>query len=229
MYKVLFFDLDDTLWDTYTNGKESMEEVYRDYRFDRFFSSFEDYYAVYYSNNCRLWEEYRNGKINKEELIFRRLDFPLRPYMTCDREFILALNEDFLNRTVARKKLLPQAMETLEYLYPRYPMFIISNGFEEVQYRKMDNSGLTPFFRGMILSDKVGVNKPNPLIFESALKEAGCASGEVLMIGDSWDADIAGAKNSGIDQCWYDLGVETPGIFEPTYRIVSLSELTDFL
>lgn len=229
MYKVLFFDLDDTLWDTRSNGKESMEEVFYEYQFDRFFPTFDAFYDIYFPHNCMLWEQYRRGSISKDELIVQRLQYPLEGHIPYDREFILSLNEDFLNRTTTKKKLLPGTMEILEYLRPKYEMYIISNGFEEVQSRKMDNSGLTPFFKGMILSDHVGVNKPHPDIFMQALKMANCTSDDALMIGDSWDADIIGANNAGIDQCWYDLGVEESSGFEPTYHIASLSELKGFL
>lgn len=229
MYKVLFFDLDDTIWDTTSNGKESMEEVYHAYGFERFFPSFEDYYSAYYPHNLELWKQYREGKITKDELIIQRLEHPLKPYLNCNREFILALNDDFLNRTTQKKKLLPHTMEVLQYLQPKYDMYILSNGFEEVQYRKMDNSGLTPFFKGMILSDNVGVNKPDIRMFREALAVANCSPEEVLMIGDSWDADIVGAKNAGIDQCWLDLGIEIAEGFLPNYRITSLLQLKTIL
>jgi len=229
MYKVLFFDLDDTLWDTRSNGKESMEEVFFEYKFDRFFPSFKAFYDLYFPHNCALWEKYRQGKITKNELIIQRLQYPLEGHIEYDRKFILSLNEDFLNRTTTKKKLLPGVIEILTYLYPKYKMYIISNGFEEVQSRKMQNSGLDSFFQDMILSDDIGVNKPHPDIFIAALGKANITAAEALVIGDSWDADIIGAKNAHIDQCWYDLGIEKSSGFLSTYRITSLSELKIFL
>ena len=229
MYKTVLIDLDDTIWDTRSNGKESMEEVYRDYGFDRFFPDFETYYEIYYSNNCQLWAKYREGKITKDELIIERLYFPLKSYINYDKNFILSLNDDFLTRTTLKTKLLPYTMEVLEYLSPKYKLYILSNGFEEVQYKKINNSGLAPFFSGVILSDNVGVNKPHPQIFEAALKAAGSSKNETIMIGDSWDADIVGARNFSIDQVWYDLGIEQASVFKPTYHIHSLLELKEIL
>ena len=229
MYKTILIDLDDTIWDTRSNGKESMEEVYRDYGFDRFFPDFDTYYKIYYSNNCQLWDKYRIGEITKEELIIERLYFPLKPYINYDKDFILSLNNDFLTRTTLRTKLLPYTMEVLEYLHSKYKLYILSNGFEEVQYKKINNSGLAPFFSGIILSDHVGVNKPHPQIFEAALKTADSSREETIMLGDSWEADIVGAKNFNIDQIWYDLGLEQPSGFEPTYHIHSLLELKEIL
>ncbi|MDL2224265.1 YjjG family noncanonical pyrimidine nucleotidase [Bacteroidales bacterium OttesenSCG-928-M06] len=229
MYKTIFIDLDDTLWDTRANGKESMEEVFRDYGFDRFFPDFESFYDIYYPNNMELWRQYRNGEISKEKLIVDRLRIPLEPYMKCDEKFILSLNEDFLKRTTLRKKLIPYTIDILEYLYPKYQLYIISNGFEEVQHKKMENSNLIKYFDKIILSDKIGVNKPHPLIFQEAIKIAQSSEKESIMIGDSWDADIQGAKNAGIDQIWLDLGYEKQGNFTPTHRIKSLIEIQDIL
>ena len=230
MYKTLFVDLDDTIWDTRSNGKESMEEVYRDYGFDRFYPSFKAFYDVYFPHNCMLWDQYRDGKITKDELIVERLLYPLRPFGNYDKQFILSLNDDFLTRTTTKTKLLPHALEVLDYLKDaQYKMYIVSNGFEEVQYRKINNSGLSPYFEGVVLSDKVGVNKPHPAIFAAALDMAGSTKADSLMIGDSWGADIVGAKNSGIDQVWYDMGFEPSSGFNPTYRIQSLLELKDIL
>ncbi len=228
-YKTLFFDLDDTIWDTSSNARESMEEVYRDYRFDRFFPAFDDFYGVYLPHNLHLWERYRKGEVTKHELIVERLLFPLRPFGAFDEKFALGLNEDFLNRTSAKTKLLPGAIEVLEYLYPKYPMYILSNGFEEVQHRKINNSGLEPYFKGVVLSDEIGVNKPHPAIFDYALKKSGSPREKTLMIGDSLDADIQGAINSRLDQVWLDLGIEINSSFAPTFRITSLFELKDIL
>jgi len=229
MYKTVFIDLDDTIWDTRSNGKESMEEVYWDYGFNRFFPDFETYYGIYYPNNCSLWASYRKGEITKEQLILERLKYPLEPYLKCDEDFILNLNEDFLNRTTLKTKLHPYSIEILEYLKPKYKLYILSNGFEEVQYRKMQNSGLAPFFEGVILSDQIGVNKPHPKIFKEALKSANSSVENSIMIGDSWDADIAGAKSIGMDQIWYDLGLEISNGFQPTYHIKSLHEIKEIL
>ncbi len=228
-YKTLFIDLDDTIWDTRSNARESMEEVYRDYRFDRFFPTFDDYYSIYLPNNLNLWDQYRQGLITKNELIVERLLYPLRPFGIDDENFAIDLNDDFLNRTSAKTKLLPHAIEVLEYLNPNYEMYILSNGFEEVQYKKIKNSGLDSFFKGVILSDEIGVNKPHPAIFDYALQKSGALRHETLMIGDSLDADIKGAKNSDIDQAWLDLGIEKTNGLIPTFHVKTLLELKEFL
>ena len=228
-YHCLFFDLDDTIWDIKSNGRESMEEVFQDYGFDRFFHTFDDFYNVYFPSNLRLWERYRNGKITKDELIVERLLYPLRPFGINDKSFAIKLNDDFLRRTTLKTKLIPHTKEILEYLRPQYKLFILSNGFREVQYDKITNSGLDIFFDGIFLSDEMGYNKPHPKIFEKALQKANFKFNETIMIGDSWDADIVGAKNAMIDQIWYNPEHATSVEFKPTYEISTLLELKNIL
>ena len=225
-YKTIFIDLDDTILDTNAISRESLEELYRDCHFDRFFPTFDDYFAIYMPNNLKLWKSYRDGSVSKEELIIERMLYPLRPFGIDDTQFALDLNQNFLHRTTMKSKLLPHTIDVLEFLHAKYKLYILSNGFEEVQYKKIANSGLSPFFDGIVLSDEIGFNKPSPEIFDYALKKAQTTAKESLMIGDSIEADILGARNCNIDQVWCDFGVEEfDDNFEPTYRITSLLEL----
>lgn len=229
MYKNLFIDLDDTLWDTYHNNKECLEEVYSDYKFDRFYASFEAFFAAYMPNNLSLWEQYREGSIDKQTLIVERFLYMLRPHGIVDANYVIALNKDFLQRTTLKTRLIPGTIELLEYLKPSYRLFILSNGFREVQSRKLSNAGLSPYFERMILSEDAGINKPNKQIFDFALVNTNSRRSESLMIGDSWEADIVGAYASELDQLWFNPeGLSSKG-FEPTYTVRSLTEIKDIL
>jgi putative hydrolase of the HAD superfamily len=228
-YKHLFIDLDDTLWNTSLNSKITMKDVYVDYDFDRYYDSFDSYYEVYWENNCHLWGLYRKGLISRRTLITERILHPLRPFGIIDEYYAMKISDDFLERTTQKKNLIPYAMDVLEYLQGKYKLYILSNGFEEVQYKKMQNSGLSPFFTHVILSDDIGINKPNPEIFEYALKKAQADCAESLMIGDSMEADIVGAANYGLDQIWFNPEKESAGEITPTYTISSLLEIKDIL
>ena len=94
---------------------------------------------------------------------------------------------------------MPHAKEILTYLRPKYKMYILSNGFTELQSRKMQSAGIAHYFDGMILSEDIGVNKPNPAIFTHALQVAGSTAEESLMIGDNYEVDIEGAQRVGIE------------------------------
>lgn len=228
-YKSLFFDLDDTLWDTYHNNKECLEEIYVDYQFDRHYDSFEMFFARYMPHNLKLWEQYRNHEIDRQTLILERLLYMLRPMGIDDVDFTLKMNRDFLERTTRKTRLVPGAIELLEYLRPFYRMFILSNGFREVQQLKMENSGLAPYFERLILSEDVGIQKPHREIFDYALRCTNSRRHESLMIGDSWEADIEGSYRSKIDQLW--LNPERLPIhgFVPTFNVRSLAEIQDLL
>jgi len=104
-------------------------------------------------------------------------------------------------------------------------MYILSNGFREVQYKKIENSGLMPYFDKIILSEDAGINKPHPDMFTYALKNTNSKRNQTIMIGDSWDADIVGAHNSRIAQIWLNPAGEAPQGFEPTYTVRSLTEI----
>lgn len=228
-YKNLFIDLDDTLWDIHLNGRECLEEIFHDYGYRKFYQSFEDYYNVYMPGNHQLWALYRQGEIKKEELIVERFLAPVRAFGIDDPEYAKRLNDDFLDRTSRKTGLIDGAMELLDYLQPRYRMHILSNGFREVQYKKIENSGLRSYFDKIILSEDAGINKPHPGMFTYALKNSNARRDQTVMIGDSWDADIVGAYNSRIAQIWFNPNNEMPVGFEPTYTVQSLEQIREIL
>ena len=228
-YKHLFIDLDDTLWDIHLNGKECLEDIYRDYGYAEFYASFDDYYQVYMPGNHHLWALYRQGKISKEELIVERFLVPVRAFGIDDPAYAKKLSDDFLDRTTRKTRLIDGALELLEYLKPRYRMHILSNGFREVQYKKIENSGLMPYFDKIILSEDAGINKPHPDMFTYALKNTNSRRNQTVMIGDSWDADIVGARNSRIAQIWLNPAGEAPQGFKPTHTVHTLAEIKNIL
>ena len=162
-------------------------------------------------------------------MIIERFRYMLRPLGIEDTKSVLAINNDFLQRTTRKTRLVPGAIELLEYLRPSYRMYILSNGFREVQFKKLSNSGLAPYFEKMILSEDACIQKPHKGIFDFALKNTNSRRSESLMIGDSWEADIIGAYNSKIDQLWLNPeGLPTKG-FTPTYTVGNLEEIKRIL
>ena len=233
-YKSLFFDLDDTLWDTCHNNKECLKEIYSDYNFGRYYHSFGEFFDIYTPHNEMLWTKYRNHEIERRTLILDRWLFILRNMGMNDNEYALKINSDFLQRTTTKTKIISGAIELLEYLYPKYRLFILSNGFREVQSLKMQNSGLAPYFERIILSEDASIQKPHKEIFDYALKNTNSRRVESLMIGDSFEADIAGAQNARIDQIWLnpaDANYKGNSIKydPPTFTVRSLSEIKEIL
>ena len=233
-YQVLFIDLDNTLYDFTGNSREAYRVVYSLLDYDRWFDSFEHYYSIYEEYNLQLWALYAEGKITKDKLNAERYAHPLRVMGVHDAEFVGArFWDEAMKRLPLGSRLMPHAREVLEYLRPRYRMYILSNGFTELQSRKMHSAGIEGYFDGVILSEDIGVNKPNPEIFYHALRVAGVGASEALMIGDNLEVDIAGASRVGIDQVYYDLAASGDDAVSlkpsPTYVISSLLDLKGIL
>lgn len=228
-YKNLFFDLDDTLWAFSANARDTFEEMYDRYGLNAFFDSFEHFYSLYQQRNVELWEEYGNGQITKEELNRRRFLYPLEAVGAGDSALAKAYSDGFFSVIPTKSRLMPHAVEVLEALAPQYNLYILSNGFRELQYRKMCSAGIDSYFKKVILSDDIGLLKPAPQLFHFALSATQSELRESLMIGDSWDADIAGARGVGMDHAFYNVSGRTEFPFKPTYLLNDLKELMQIL
>ena len=229
-YKNLFFDLDDTLWAFSENARDTFQAMYDKYGYGRYFHSFDHFYALYTERNLQLWEEYGQGRITKDELNRIRFFHPLQQVGVEDAGLAQAFAADFFAVIPTCKKLMPHAREALEYLSTRYRLYILSNGFRELQYRKMCSAGIEGYFRRVVLSEDIGLLKPRKELFDFALSATQSEARDSLMIGDNWENDIAGARNAGWHQAYYAPDEDaSPLPFQPTYRIHDLQELTTFL
>ena len=244
-YKAVFIDWDDTIGDFLGAAKLALQDMYEKYNLSEYFASFEEFFLLYKPHNIELWDKYGKDFVTKEYLSFDRFFFPLMHGSRVglktkgERQEVAALaeqlSEDFLNMTTARFSLLPGAEELVRYLAKKYPLTVVTNGFVEVQYEKFDKSGLRDCFSHIVLSEEVGCQKPNPRIFEEALRMNGLQAEDVVMIGDSWNSDIQGAINAGIDQIWIrknkEQGTKSQDTTEQTatYIVQSLSEVMEIL
>lgn len=228
-YKSLFFDLDDTLWAFSANARDTFEEMYGKHGLDAYFDSFEHFYALYQQRNVELWAEYGKGQITKEELNRRRFLYPLEAVGAGDPVLAKAYSEDFFSVIPTKSRLMPHAVEVLEYLAPRYNLFILSNGFRELQSRKMHSAGIDRYFKKVVLSDDIGLLKPAPQLFYYALSATQSELRDSLMIGDSWEADMVGAHGVGMHHAFYNVSGRTEFPFKPTYLLNDLKELMQIL
>ena len=228
-YKNLFFDLDDTLWAFSLNARDTFEEMYHKYDYGRFFRSFQHFYTLYQHRNTELWEEYGRGQVSKEELNRQRFLYPLEAVGAGDAALAEAFSDDFFSVIPTKSRLMPHAYEVLEYLAGKYNLYILSNGFQELQCHKMRSAGIDRFFKKIVLSDDIGVLKPWPEIFHFALSATQSEVRDSLMIGDSWENDVAGAKGVGMHQVFYNVTGKEELPFQPTYHISNLKELMQIL
>ena len=228
-YKNLFIDLDDTVYDFSAASEESFRETYELLQYGRFFDSFEHYLSIYKPYNLELWRIYGEGKITKEELNKRRYSYPLECVGIHDQELADTFCKEALSRIPTKGPLMPGAIKLLEYLRPKYRMFILSNGFKELQSRKMHAAGIDKYFDELILSEDIGVNKPNRELYDYALQKTGSTLEESLMIGDMFETDIAGAANIGMEQIYYNPKGKQGHPFMPTYEVKHLLEIKEIL
>ena len=167
--------------------------------------------------------------MTKEELNRQRYLYPLEAVGAGDSALSEAYEKDALATIPTKSKLMPHAREVLEYLSAKYNLYILSNGFKELQFHKMRSSDIDKYFRKVVLSDDIGILKPWPEIFHFALSATQSELNDSLMIGDSWENDIAGAAGVGMHQVFYNLSGRTDLPFTPTYQITDLKELLDLL
>ena len=226
MYTTVFIDLDDTIWDFHANAKSSLHEIFVNRNFDRYFRNFEHYFDLYAKRNLELWDQYGKGIITKDELSLERFLHPLKQVGIDDAKLATEIGKEYLDLLPTRTELVPFARELLDYLYAKYPLTIVSNGFIEVQYRKLKTCNLEKYFSHVVLSEAAHALKPDKQIFEYALQLNHATAAETIMIGDSFEADIRGAQNAGIDQIFFNLNDEVSEKFNSaTYQVQRLEEI----
>ena len=228
-YKNLFIDLDDTIYDFSAASREAFMETYELLHYDRFFDSFNHYYSIYEPYNLELWHIYGEGKITKEELNKRRYSYPLEVVGIKDQELADTFCREALGRIPTKNRLIDGAIELLEYLRPKYNMYILSNGFKELQSHKMRTAGIDKYFDALILSEDIGVNKPNRELYEYALEKTDSKLEESIMIGDMFETDIVGAANIGMKQIYFNPKKKESNTFAPTYMVTELLQIKDIL
>mgnify|MGYP006266839849 FL=1 len=234
-YKHLFFDLDHTLWDFEANAKATLWHLYQELKLaERGVHDFELFHRNYLVHNEKLWDRYRNGYIKQEELRIKRMRLSLLDFKIADESLAAVMSTEFLALLPSRTLLFPYTLELLQYLTQKnYHLHLITNGFEKTQHSKLIHSGLKSFFTEVITSEGANSLKPKPEIFAYALEKAKATKQESIMIGDTLEVDILGAKDFGIDQIHVNhLSQQKESLADgsfPTYTVFSLKEIEGIL
>lgn len=229
-YRHIFFDLDHTLWDFDANAKESLAELYKHFQLEsKFISPFENFYTSYLKHNAILWDRFEKGYITSEELKWRRMWRALLDFRIGDELLAKEMGAKFLEILPTKKRVFEYTFEILNYLRDKeYSIHIITNGFEQTQWRKLNNSQLAGYFTHVITSETSNSMKPQKEIFEYALKKTNSNIEECIMIGDNPNADIQGALNAGMDNIFVNHIKATHSV-KPTHTVYHLKELESIL
>ena len=233
-YKDLFIDFDDTLYDTHGNAVIALSETFEAFHLERYFAEPQTFYDAYWTANIDLWTQYAKGEITRDYLIVERFRRPLSvgKGLEVTKELCLEISDKFLDFCASKPGVIDGAHELMDYLRQKsYRIHICSNGFHEVQYKKLDACGLRNYFDTIILSEDAGVNKPSPLYFDYALKVSGASRETTLMIGDNLQSDILGALNAGLDAMLFNRwAIDDKDIPQkPTFIVNRLQDIMDIL
>lgn len=221
----IFFDLDHTLWDFEKNSALAFEAIFDKHSLEIPLEGFLEHYVPV---NQKYWKLYRDGEVTQEQLRYRRLSevFGLMSHEVSD-DVIDLLSHEYIEYLPQFNNLYDGSQDLLDYLKPKYRLHIITNGFASVQQRKLENSNIGHYFEHVINSETVGVKKPNPYIFETAISLAGTQKEKALMIGDNIEADIEGALNAGIDALFFN-EFRVPVMYDIP-QVFHLSEIKQYL
>lgn len=201
----VFFDLDHTLWDFETNSQETLLELFDELKLAELgIPDAVSFIKEYKRINHQYWEYYRQHLVSKNRLRVERFSKTFESFGIPESDMPLHISDLYLSICPTKGALMPNALETLNYLANKYPLHIITNGFKETQIRKLATSGIAHFFDVIIYSEEVRAHKPNPIIFETGLQQAGAENVSSVFIGDNLEADVIGSRNAGLQPVFYN-------------------------
>jgi YjjG family noncanonical pyrimidine nucleotidase len=228
-YKVIFFDLDHTLWDYETNSCDTLLELFNTYALQSSgVTDCKTFQQQFKKVNTELWDLYDRGLITNEVIRRERFKKILGHFNISNEELCEKLSIDYLYACPKKSTLIPFAVETLSYLAGKYSMTIVTNGFDEIQNVKLSSGDLHRYFQHIVTSQKAGAKKPSRQIFEYAMKIHDVRAHEAVMVGDNLITDIGGALNASIDTIYFNPEKISHDI-KVHHEISCLSELKNIL
>lgn len=224
MYQAIFFDLDDTIFSYALCGRNALEKTFQICAFP--YS--DQAYALFHQIDEELWGQQKAGLLTIEEVLTARAEQMTGHYHSPEKRTLF--QETFVQKLAEEVEMEPFAQQVLVQLSGKVALYAASNGFLEVQRARLKKAGLLACFTDLFVSDALGVEKPDRRFFTACLARCRLSSREVLMVGDSLQADMAGAGRAGLDCCWYNPQKLPQSIGYPvTYQITDLRQIQKFL
>lgn len=225
-YEIIIFDADETLFDFKKSEKYAFENAMLEFDIE-----YDESYhlKIYKEINDAIWKELENGLITQEKLKverFKRLSDKLNIKFD-PVEFAKSYMKHLANASF----LYEDSTSLIEDLSKEHKLIIITNGLKNVQTNRIRKSTIGKYFEDIVISEEVGVSKPNPKIFEIALENINYTDkSKILMVGDSLTSDVKGGINFGVDTCWFNHEkVLNKTEIKPTYEISNLLDLKTIL
>jgi 2-haloacid dehalogenase len=225
VYDALFLDADDTILDYPAAERAAFSATASAFGLHTDDSCFH----VYRKHNAAVWSAFEKGDISAEALKVERFRRLLDECGVRDRD-PSAMSTYYLGVLAEQTQFLPGAEAALESLARDWPLVLVTNGLTSVQRSRFALSGIEHHFRMILISEELGVAKPDPAIFTPALQSLGLNPSRVLFIGDSVSSDMPAAANAGMDFCWINSArLDPPQGYAPLFVIESLADLPDLL
>ena len=225
MKKIILIDLDNTLIDFNECARHSIMNIFEKLGFDYSEKVFE----IFIEENIKIWKRLENGEITKAGLRANRWNIILKR-LGIDYDGTI-IEEAFENGVSMGAYPIDGAYELLDYLYGKYKLYIVSNGFRFVQENRLKIGDFEKYFEDIFVSEDVGIPKPANEFFDYCFKKLGNPKKEdIILIGDSLSADITGGINNGIDTIWFNRNNDIlPETINPTYAVSTLNEIKNIL
>ena len=204
-YQHILFDLDHTLWDFEKNAAEALTELYATYQLATLGEfSIDQFCRTFHKVNYHLWHLHQTGDYDQVRLRTERFKIIFTDLGVPEAKMPTDIADAYLKLCPSKPHVFPYTHDILDYLQAKYQLHIVTNGFSDVQWIKLDSAGLTNYFKQIVTSDDAGFRKPDPGIFSYVLDRIGAAPADCVMVGDNLDTDIAGAQAVNID-CIYHI------------------------
>ncbi len=226
MIKYIFFDLDETLFDFPLAERLAITETFTELGIDPTEENIERYSRI----NRLCWDGLERGELTRERLVILRFEMLFSELSRADLSPDVA-QRLYENALGGQHPFIEGAEDVLSELCENYELYAVTNGLYSVQSRRIKDAELDRFFKGYFISEKLGYSKPDRRFFDAAFATLPCFDkNEAIVVGDSLQSDILGAKNAGLKSCLYNpKSKENKTGIIPDYQIKNLSELPGLL
>jgi putative hydrolase of the HAD superfamily len=219
--RAVIFDLDDTLFDHYHSVQSGLAALQNTYPNLQSYP-LADLTQTYVELVEALHVQVLQGLLTNDQARIQRMQTFFGKYGgTLTLEEIQQAATFYRETYQSARQPVAGALDLLQHLRTDTKIGIITNNASQEQHEKLKFCGLSSLIDVLVISEEVGVIKPNPEIFTIALERLGCAASEAVMLGDAWNTDIVGASRVGIRPVWLNrFGATCP---DPSLAIVITS------